>query len=177
MRLALEGAFETAASPAAAATPAPSQGTRLAWLVAAVGLVVPAVQHLREAPPAVATETRTEIVTPATSDVSTFALSPDGRQAEGPTEPDGIFLGAIGSATTTRLTASTTAGTYLPPGWLLWVREGTLVAQRLDLDRLALTGDQLTLADEVAVNDGTSHGTVAVSASGLIAYRTGKVRQ
>ena len=313
VRLALEGRFDTAASPATAATPAPVRGTRLAWLVAAAavlgaaGLALPAVQHLREAPPAVATETRTEIVTPATSDVSAFALSPDGRQivfiasgdgprrlwlrslaattarplegtdgagypfwspdsrsvgffaggqlkrldldggaprtltpavaarggtwgtddvilfaptpiaplervagsggdavqettlldwqtdhrfpvllpdgrhfifyAQGPTEPDGIFLGAIGSATTTRLTASESAGTYLPPGWLLWVREGTLVAQRLDLDRLALTGDQLTLADEVAVDDGTSQGTVAASASGLIAYRTGKPGQ
>jgi len=71
VRLALEGASETAApqTTASVTAPAPSRGTRLAWIVAAaavldpVALVIPAVRHLREAPPP---ETRTDIVTPAT---------------------------------------------------------------------------------------------------------------
>ena len=56
VRLALKGAFETAAPPAAAAAPSSSRGTRLAWLVAAAavigatGLALPAVRYLREAP-------------------------------------------------------------------------------------------------------------------------------
>ena len=37
-------------------------------------------------------------------------------------------------------------------GWLLWVRAGTLVAQRLDLAQAALTGEPVTLADGVAVD-------------------------
>ena len=43
---------------------------------------------------------------------------------------------------------------------------GALVAQRLDLERKALTGDPVTLADSVA-------NAVSVSAAGLVAYRTG----
>src|SRR5947207_7420942 len=37
-------------------------------------------RHLRETPPPSPPETRTDIVTPATTDPISFALSPDGRQ-------------------------------------------------------------------------------------------------
>ena len=53
---------------------------------------------------------------------------------------------------------------YLPSGWLLWVRAGALVAQRLDAAQTTLTGELVTLADGVAV--------VSVAATGLVAYRT-----
>src|SRR5258706_13523816 len=55
----------------------------LPWGVAAVllvGLGVPAAIHLRERAPAVPAELRVDIVTPATSDPASFALSSDGRQ-------------------------------------------------------------------------------------------------
>jgi eukaryotic-like serine/threonine-protein kinase len=64
----------------------PARGARLAWiafaaaLLAAVVLAIPAVRYLRETPPSSPPETRTEIVTPATEDPISFALSPDGRQ-------------------------------------------------------------------------------------------------
>jgi hypothetical protein len=58
-------------------------------------------------------------------------------------------------------------------GWLLWVRSGSLVAQRLDLERKALTGDVITLAEPVAFDANTSISAVSVSAAGLLAYRTG----
>jgi eukaryotic-like serine/threonine-protein kinase len=51
------------------------------------------------------------------------------------------------------------------------VRAGTLVAQRLDLARAALTGDPVTLADPVVVD--ANAAAVSVSASGLVAYRSG----
>ena len=59
---------------------------RLAWIVAvaavlaAAALAIPAVRHLRETPPPVPPETRLDIVTPATDQPASFALSPDGRQ-------------------------------------------------------------------------------------------------
>ena len=111
---------------------------------------------------------------------------PDGRHflfyAQGPPDTGGIFLGALDAKTPTRLTAADTAGTYLPGGpgraealgeggWLLWVRGGTLVAQGLDLARLALTGDSVPLADAVTVD--AIRGAVSVSATGLVAYRAG----
>ena len=87
-RLEIEDALTapTAEAQPAGVTASSSREARLAWLVAAgavlaaAGLVLPAVRHLREAPRSVAAETRTEIVTPATSGLASFALSPDGRE-------------------------------------------------------------------------------------------------
>jgi hypothetical protein len=102
---------------------------------------------------------------------------PDGRQflfyALGTPESGGIYLGSLDSAESSRLAQADMAGVYLSSGWLLWVRAGTLVAQRLDLDRKALTGDPVTLADAVAFDTNSYASAVSVSASGLVAYRTG----
>jgi Tol biopolymer transport system component len=104
---------------------------------------------------------------------------PDGRQflfyALGTPDTAGIYLGSLDSPDTHRVTAAETAGVYLPSGWLLWVRAGTLVAQRLDLERKALAGDPVTLADAVAVDTTgrTGASAVSVSAAGLVSYRTG----
>jgi serine/threonine protein kinase/Tol biopolymer transport system component len=87
----------------------------------------------------------------------------------------GIYLGALDGSAPTRLTPADSAGVYLP-GWLLWVRGGALVAQRLDVARAALTGDPVTLADGVAVDEFLRSG-VSVASSGLVAYRTGLTTQ
>ena len=54
------------------------------------------------------------------------------------------------------------------------MRAGTLVAQRLDLERKALTGDPVTLADPVVVDMTFNVAAVSASAGGLVAYRTGE---
>jgi Tol biopolymer transport system component len=104
---------------------------------------------------------------------------PDGRflfYAGGPSETAGIYLGALDGSTPTRLTPSESAGVYHPDGWLLWVRAGALVAQRLDVAQPALTGEPVTVADEVAV-DTSERSAVSVAATGLVAYRTGGASQ
>jgi Tol biopolymer transport system component len=105
-------------------------------------------------------------------------LLPDGRHvlfyAPGTGDMAGIYLGELEGGASIRLTAAESHGEYLPSGWLLWVRAGALVAQRLDLARATLTGEPLTLADGVAVSDeAQGRGAFAVSAAGLVAYRTG----
>ena len=101
---------------------------------------------------------------------------PDGRRflfyVRGAPDTAGIYLGALDGSAPTRLTPADSAGVYLPAGWLLWVRAGTLVAQRLDVAQAALTGEPVTLADGVAV-DGSCRSAVSVAATGLVAYRTG----
>ena len=68
--------------------------------------------------------------------------------------------------------AAESAGLYMPSGWLLWVRTGTLVAGRLDLAGNELSGNPVTVADSVFFD--TSHARLfSVSATGLIAYRRG----
>jgi hypothetical protein len=49
-----------------------------------------------------------------------------------------------------------------------------LVAQRLDLGRKALTGSPLTLADSVAFDTNNYVGATSVSATGAVAYRSGR---
>jgi Tol biopolymer transport system component len=84
-------------------------------------------------------------------------------------ETTGIYLGALDGSSPTRLTTGS-AGVYLQ-GWLLWVRAGKLVAQRLDLATATLSGTAVTLADGVA--SGSNRSAVSVAATGLVAYRTG----
>jgi Tol biopolymer transport system component len=306
IRMALEGAFETVAAHTTSSVRSSSVGLRLAWTAfavaaaLAVALAIPTVRHLRETP---SPETRTEIVTPATADPTSFALSPDGRQivfvasddgtprlwlrslaattarplpnTEGAMSPfwkpdsrsigffaggalkrldlgggapqplapvadsnsrsgtwnaddvilftstsatlsrisaaggvativsrlrpsliaphflpgdrrflfyasspdmAGIYLGTLDGSPPIRLTQAEASGVYLPPGWLLWRRAGALVSQRLDLERAALTGDPIVVADEVAI-EGNWRTAVSVAAMGLVAYRTGGVIQ
>ena len=73
---------------------------------------------------------------------------PDGRRflflVRGAPDAAGIYLGALDGSAPKRLTPAEGAGVYLAEGpgradmsrgrgWLLWVRAGTLVAQRLDV--------------------------------------------
>jgi Tol biopolymer transport system component len=305
VRLALDGAFENAAAPTGSSGTSTAPGGRRAWIaalavamLAAVALAIPALRHLREAPPP---ETRVDIVTPATAEPTSFALSPDGRQivyaASGPNgaqlwlrslasamakplagteravfpfwapnsssigffadgslkrldlgggaprtlasaengaggtwntddvivfapaltsslmqisanggavtpvvalgpgqigfttpnflpdgrrflytsipanpEVSGTYIGALGSNVSTRVTLSDGNALYLPNGWLLWVRAGALVTQRLDLAGAALTGKQVTLADGVSL-DWRSRSGISAASTGLIAYR------
>jgi len=119
VRLALEGAFETAAPPTASAAAAPVSRGRVAWmafavaLLVAVALAVPAARHLRETPPP---ETRTDIVTPATDQPAMFALSPDGRQivfvASGDGESRRLWVRSL--ATTTAQPLAGTDGATFP---------------------------------------------------------------
>ena len=322
VRLALEGAFEMAAPQAtvASASAAAPRG-RLAWMALAgaavlgmAAMALPALRHLRETPTPAPSEMRLEIATPATSDVMSFALSPDGRQivfvasgdgasrlwvrpldrsaaqplagtdgaslpfwspdsrsigffadsqlkrldlsggapqtlapapsgrggawsadgvilfarsalgplsrvpagggdvvpvttlgdgqsghrfpqflpggrqflyyVQGSTETQGIYLGALGAAAVTRVTAADTAGAYLPSGpgatealreggWLLFGQQGTLVARRFEAARGALGGDPVTVADALAIDVTMTVGAFSVSATGLVTYRAG----
>jgi Tol biopolymer transport system component len=106
-------------------------------------------------------------------------LLPDGRRflfyAGGSPDAAGIYLGALDGRAPIRLTAvergDDSAGVYLPTGWLLWVRAGTLVAQRLDLEKAMLTGEPVTLADGVHPTP-LARSPISVAATGLVAYRT-----
>ena len=101
-------------------------------------------------------------------------MLPDGRRflfyTQGAPDTAGIHLGALDGSASTRLTPADSSGVYLPSGWLLWVRAGTLVAQRLDVVQAVLTGEPVTLADGVAVE--ATKSAVSVAATGLVAYRT-----
>ncbi|MEQ1760969.1 MAG: protein kinase [Vicinamibacterales bacterium] len=101
---------------------------------------------------------------------------PDGRHflfyALGTPEAAGLYLGSLDGGVPTRLTAADSGGAFLPPDQVVFVRQGTLVARRLDLASATLVGDPVLLADRVGV-DANARGGFAVSGAGAVAYRAG----
>src|SRR3970282_1642538 len=65
---------------------------------------------------------------------------------------------------------------YAPPGYLLFVRDGTLMAQPFDASRFALTGQPARIAEGGATNPlTTGRTTFSTSANGVLAYRPGGI--
>ena len=89
-----------------------------------------------------------------------------------------LWLGSLGGTPPRRI-AAVTPGTdsgaeYVEPGWLIRVRQNSLVAQRFDLGRGDLSGEPITLASGVGVDSDSEAGAFSVSASGVIAWRAGE---
>jgi serine/threonine protein kinase len=105
------------------------------------------------------------------------AFLPDGRRflyfALGAPETQGIYLGSLESLQAVRLTSAASAGRYLPGGWLLWMREGVLVAQQIDVEQGHLIGEPVTVTDQLTYDGTTFVPAVSVSADGSMVYRTG----
>ena len=59
------------------------------------------------------------------------------------------------------------------PGHLIFLRDGTLMAQPFDPDRLTLNGEAVSIAESVESYAGQSYGMFSVSDSGTLAYRSG----
>jgi Tol biopolymer transport system component len=72
-----------------------------------------------------------------------------------------------------RLVAAESAAVYAPPGFLLFVRQGTLVAQSFDARRLTLAGDPLPLAERALVEVGRSRPAASAAANGVLAFGAG----
>jgi eukaryotic-like serine/threonine-protein kinase len=60
---------------------------------------------------------------------------------------------------------------YSPPGYLLFLRAATLVAQPFDADRLEFKGDPIPIAEGVQVAS-AGRAAVSVSQNGVLAYRS-----
>ncbi len=89
-------------------------------------------------------------------------------------EDSGIYAGALGSDLRKRLVGAEHTAAYSPPGYLVYLREGILVAQPFDAGRLALSGDPAPILDEeVARLSGSVIGgpaSFSLSANGVLAW-------
>jgi Tol biopolymer transport system component len=92
-------------------------------------------------------------------------------------EKTAIELGALDTRQSKRLMPTSYFGTYVPPasgaanGHLLFLKEGTLMAQTLDSRSFDLTGEALPVADQVSRF--SSYGFFSASETGVLAYRSG----
>ena len=88
-------------------------------------------------------------------------------------EQSGTYLGSLDSAEKTRLLdARSSAAIYAPPGYLLFVQDGSLVAQQLDLAGRRLEGPVFPLAANVAAPD-ANNGLPFSAADDRVAYVAG----
>ncbi len=159
VRLALDGAFETAAVPATPTTGTSPRG-RLPWIIATAAVVgmamlaVPALRDLRRTPPPAPPEMRLEITTPTTDTPLQFALSPDGRLLVFVASGDGpprLWLRSLGE-TEARPLAGTEGASF--PFWSPDSRSVGYFASNALL-RLNVSGGT---PDRVAVLTGISNG-------------------
>jgi len=79
-----------------------------------------------------------------------------------------IRLGRIGTLDSKLLGRSDGRVEYAPGGWVLFLRGPTLLAQKLDLDQAKLTGEPITLAENIRV--GSAAGHFSISQTGVLAF-------
>jgi DNA-binding winged helix-turn-helix (wHTH) protein/Tol biopolymer transport system component len=102
---------------------------------------------------------------------------PDGRHflySVAATQVDlaGIFVGSIDSAEQRRVAEVPSSASYAPPGYILFVKRGGLMAQPFDPIRLQTMGEPAPVADRVSVNPKTGRAAFSVSQNGILAYGT-----
>ena len=88
-----------------------------------------------------------------------------------------IYAGSVsgGAGSRTRIGTMESAPVYADPGWLLYSRQGVLVAQAFDAAPLKLTGDPIPMEDEPSMIldptvSFTSARPVSMSMTGALAY-------
>ncbi len=103
---------------------------------------------------------------------------PDGRHflylvTTSQQETSGIYLASLDGKETKRLFTSDSSAIYAPSaagkGYLLFARDGALLAQPFDASRLTFTGEPFRIADQVRVNV-NSRGSFSVSDNGTLVY-------
>jgi Tol biopolymer transport system component len=103
---------------------------------------------------------------------------PDGRHflylAMGDTADTSTYrIGVLDSLESQAMTSAQTQVAYAPPGFLLFVRDRTLVAQPFDATSLKTTGEPVPLAERIGT-DNVGLARFSVSRDGTLAYRTGE---
>jgi Tol biopolymer transport system component/predicted Ser/Thr protein kinase len=88
-------------------------------------------------------------------------------------EDSAYRIGSLDSTESKAFAPAQTLLTYAPPGYLLFVRDRTLVAQPFDAKAQKTTGEPVPLAEKIGV-DTVGLARFSVSREGTLAYRTGE---
>ena len=105
---------------------------------------------------------------------------PDGRHFlytaahSGDAQNTAVYVTDLDSKDRKPIVNATSNAVYTPPGYLLFVRERTLLAQRFDTGKLQTTGDAIPIAEQV--DNGPNRFVqkqFSVSQNGVLAYAAG----
>ena len=91
-------------------------------------------------------------------------------------DQSGIYLGTLDAPETVRLLDTEFRAAFAPPGYLLFVHEGTLLAQPFDVTTRQVTGAGVAVTERVGFGPATGEASFSTSASGL-AYSPASVRR
>jgi Tol biopolymer transport system component len=80
-----------------------------------------------------------------------------------------IYVGDLASKEKRRILTADSNAVYAPPGFVLFTRERTLIAQPFDVGKLQTTGDPVPLAENVGFINAYG-GFFTVSQNGVLAY-------
>src|SRR6266436_6731694 len=84
-----------------------------------------------------------------------------------------IFVGALDSTVKRFVVSASANASYSEPGYLLYMRDKTLVAQPFDLRQFALSGEPHTLSDEVLYFPQVYRAAFSVSGPEMLVAQTG----
>ncbi|HEY3191510.1 MAG TPA: protein kinase, partial [Solirubrobacterales bacterium] len=109
---------------------------------------------------------------------------PDGRhflflvagRAEGASTAD-VYVGSLDSDETRLLVRDASNAEYVATGHLVFARQGNLLAVPFDANRLAIGGEPVLIARDVAYFKPNDLSTFSTSANGTVAYLTAPVRE
>jgi eukaryotic-like serine/threonine-protein kinase len=106
---------------------------------------------------------------------------PDGRHflffSPAPSQPEnaGVFVASLDSSTAKRLVTARSRALHAMPGYLLFWREGALLAQAFDAGSREVRGNSVSVANGVGLNSITNQGLFSVSDSGTLVFFAGPV--
>jgi serine/threonine protein kinase/Tol biopolymer transport system component len=102
---------------------------------------------------------------------------PDGRHflyyCRSSGEKSGVFLASLDNPHGKFLCDSRTNAQYAPPGYLLYVREKSLVAQRFDPDKGECSGEPVSVSEDVGYRQNWGAAAFAVSQNGVLVIASG----
>jgi dipeptidyl aminopeptidase/acylaminoacyl peptidase len=106
-------------------------------------------------------------------------LLPDGRHflylvRRRPLEKSAIYLASLDSKEKRLIGPGESQALYAPPGYILLIRGGTLMAQRFDARALRAQGEAVPLAADVPYVGTSAYADFSVSTTGLLAFRRGE---
>jgi Tol biopolymer transport system component len=88
-------------------------------------------------------------------------------------ENTGIYVGSLDSKEAKRITNDDSNASFSPPGYLLFSREGALMAQPFDADKLQVTAEAFPVEKHIQYSPPLLLASFSVSDNGVLAYLTG----
>ena len=99
---------------------------------------------------------------------------PDGRHFLFRVANGGIYIGSLDSPERTKVVDNPGASnSFFAQGYVLFLRERTLMALPLDQKRLVPIGEAIPIADQIQTVSNPGSAVFSVSSSGVLAYQTG----